>query len=823
MHVFSDLQPYICTFPDCPNELAQFPSRAAWAEHEFSQHRILQSWKCPECHEKYASDSDWEHHVHMQHKLKLAGKDLQIAKNMALVVEKAMRVDGEACPLCHTVLYEARRGYVKHVGTHMEEIALITLPRDIDEDEDQAHEQSDGDSVADFPSGALSKAMNPNHPNFDPARIQAMNQQRLLPQQRAMQYMGGMPGNPMSQPNFFQGPNPQLPPHLQQQQEVTLLEHQQALFAQERQIRATQQQRARLQQQQQQQQQRAMQHSGGIPGNPMTQPNFFQRPDPQLPPHLQQQQPLFTEQQHKQQQQQAQPSVNSTTTMTMSEHDQHLYQLRVAVADNDSENQAERTQQSEDAEVTESREDDQDSMYAHHGYRLNHSPKLPSYNNSELQSHLQKLEKLEKQVGDEESQERLEEKSLVEAGNERQRGNKSRLKCPHCSKTYFREGYLKRHVAKHVTSGSFSVPGAHSRVHAAAPLQAPSRPSPNQSHLASEAREMIFAPSIFAPSPDSISRTQTSKRERPLVEAKDLSSESSLVPPYSVSLREGEAEAPGQPMQYMAPKSRRSIASASQLFQYKRDPITHQLVKVPHTPPGVRGGESQRISSVSVRSSPAAHHLRSPSLRVRSPSAHEQGPHDLPEADSNPFTVPNGRSSGASRRTGPLQHVDSSFEDESDREDRKPLYLDDRSIKMRHSSPEQADLPHEYTPAVIQQSRLIPAATGFHHCLAGGGCDYFTKRHTDLERHYKAKHLDRRKDTLQEVKAGNPTNTARGGSQSSQSDREELKRLRVQIERKYINSDISQTFVLAEYQADVSRLHSLLECIRRKETSRKGH
>lgn len=73
------------------------------------------------------------------------------------------------------------------------------------------------------------------------------------------------------------------------------------------------------------------------------------------------------------------------------------------------------------------------------------------------------------------------------------------------------------------------------------------------------------------------------------------------------------------------------------------------------------------------------------------------------------------------------------------------------------------------------------------------------------------------------VKAGTPTAVARKGSQSIQSDREELKRLQVQIERKYGNSDISRTSVLAEYQADVGRLHSLLECIRRKETSRKGH
>lgn len=85
------------------------------------------------------------------------------------------------------------------------------------------------------------------------------------------------------------------------------------------------------------------------------------------------------------------------------------------------------------------------------------------------------------------------------------------------------------------------------------------------------------------------------------------------------------------------------------------------------------------------------------------------------------------------------------------------------------------------------------------------------KRSPDLSQAGKAKKV---------VKAGTPTTAGRKGSQSIQSDREELKRLRVQIDRKYGNSDASD---LAEYQADVGRLHSLLDCIRRKETSRKGH
>ena len=75
-----------------------------------------------------------------------------MAKDAAHVIEEAVSVDGEECPLCHKVLHEARRGYMKHVGNHMEEIALMTLPRNVDEDEDQVHEQSDGGSYESSPT-----------------------------------------------------------------------------------------------------------------------------------------------------------------------------------------------------------------------------------------------------------------------------------------------------------------------------------------------------------------------------------------------------------------------------------------------------------------------------------------------------------------------------------------------------------------------------------------------------------------------------------------------------------------------------------------------
>ena len=142
MHIFADLQPYICTFADCEDELAQFPNRAAWAEHEFSQHRITQSWSCPECPQAFTSISGWQSHIQHRHCLVFSGPNLNVAKDMAYKTE-ATRVEDAECPLCRTVVGKPRRAFVKHVARHMEEIALMALPRNVEDDSEEGSVSTD--------------------------------------------------------------------------------------------------------------------------------------------------------------------------------------------------------------------------------------------------------------------------------------------------------------------------------------------------------------------------------------------------------------------------------------------------------------------------------------------------------------------------------------------------------------------------------------------------------------------------------------------------------------------------------------------------------
>lgn len=129
--MFADLRPYICTFANCEKELAQFPTRAAWADHEFTEHRVLRSWSCPECPKQCDSEIEWVLHLEKCHQRTFLGPKHQVAKEMAYKT-RAKPAENEECPLCQVILGKPRREFVKHVGRHMEEIALMALPRDND-------------------------------------------------------------------------------------------------------------------------------------------------------------------------------------------------------------------------------------------------------------------------------------------------------------------------------------------------------------------------------------------------------------------------------------------------------------------------------------------------------------------------------------------------------------------------------------------------------------------------------------------------------------------------------------------------------------------
>lgn len=145
MHFFADLRPYICTFANCNMELAQFPTLASWADHEFSEHRIIRWWDCFECAKQCYSEIEWKRHLELGHHRTFVGVKYHVAEKMALKT-RVKAAESEECPLCQAILGKSRREFVKHVGRHMEEIALMALPREFNEEPDAHSTSPDAES-----------------------------------------------------------------------------------------------------------------------------------------------------------------------------------------------------------------------------------------------------------------------------------------------------------------------------------------------------------------------------------------------------------------------------------------------------------------------------------------------------------------------------------------------------------------------------------------------------------------------------------------------------------------------------------------------------
>ena len=142
MHVFADLKPYLCTHADCGEEMILFPTREAWAQHEFDEHHIHFVWQCNTCHEELSSPELWRDHLRRIHKATFSRLQLET------VVAGALRcrydpIDEERCPLCRDSAGGTRRQFTKHMCRHMEEIALATLPRDYEGDDEGSEAETD--------------------------------------------------------------------------------------------------------------------------------------------------------------------------------------------------------------------------------------------------------------------------------------------------------------------------------------------------------------------------------------------------------------------------------------------------------------------------------------------------------------------------------------------------------------------------------------------------------------------------------------------------------------------------------------------------------
>ncbi|WEW58483.1 hypothetical protein PRK78_003951 [Emydomyces testavorans] len=153
-HVHEDIQPFTCTFPECP-EPKSFKRKADWVRHESERHRHLEWWACslPDCTHVCHRKDNFVQHLVREHKMpepKVKGGKGRVAKiskatlNAADdnsygpdvekvwdLVEKCRHVTTkqateEACRFCGNVCNSWKKLTV-HMAKHMEQIAMPVL------------------------------------------------------------------------------------------------------------------------------------------------------------------------------------------------------------------------------------------------------------------------------------------------------------------------------------------------------------------------------------------------------------------------------------------------------------------------------------------------------------------------------------------------------------------------------------------------------------------------------------------------------------------------------------------------------------------------
>ncbi|KAK3299954.1 uncharacterized protein B0H64DRAFT_379530 [Chaetomium fimeti] len=127
-HVLHDLQPYICTYQDCPEPSRLYRSKRQWADHESSRHRRL--YRCYEHPELlYKTPDRLKAHLQREHSSRLTDEQID-----SLVELSGVNISDERsnCPICFEPAPFAK-GLENHLAHHLERLAMFALPRPVED------------------------------------------------------------------------------------------------------------------------------------------------------------------------------------------------------------------------------------------------------------------------------------------------------------------------------------------------------------------------------------------------------------------------------------------------------------------------------------------------------------------------------------------------------------------------------------------------------------------------------------------------------------------------------------------------------------------
>ncbi|KAK6510262.1 hypothetical protein TWF481_004979 [Arthrobotrys musiformis] len=123
-HVLQDLQPYVCTFPNCEFRDLFFETKEQWFQHEQAKHRI--NWFCnTKSHSRFKTKAEFRSHMTKKHSHDVKFDDLEPEMISKLFAIPANPTDPGICTLC----MEEVQNPEAHVSQHLEMLALFAIPR----------------------------------------------------------------------------------------------------------------------------------------------------------------------------------------------------------------------------------------------------------------------------------------------------------------------------------------------------------------------------------------------------------------------------------------------------------------------------------------------------------------------------------------------------------------------------------------------------------------------------------------------------------------------------------------------------------------------
>ncbi|KAK5703862.1 hypothetical protein LTR97_002875 [Elasticomyces elasticus] len=148
-HVYEDLPPYVCMQESCATAHQPYARRREWQQHERDMHH--RAWACPYCKDVLATSELFQAHVVDSHNQERDDSNMQrMVDACAQPLENELTTS--QCPLCQKEIVPQKR-FFKHLGHHLEELALFSLPSHLHGDESDA--ESDGSDASDIPQAAI--------------------------------------------------------------------------------------------------------------------------------------------------------------------------------------------------------------------------------------------------------------------------------------------------------------------------------------------------------------------------------------------------------------------------------------------------------------------------------------------------------------------------------------------------------------------------------------------------------------------------------------------------------------------------------------------